>query len=90
VNRVIIRPKVRRKIGAAGLSRSGLLRLFTWLYDELEHRADKYHHNRVPGKPDQFQVRKTLFDTGIVYKFVFAVDDRQLGQLFVDDCRHGT
>lgn len=90
MTRVRLEPFVSRKIGSAGLSRTGLLRLIGWLYDELEHRADEYQHNRVPGKPDHFLVRKVHLDNGTVHKFVFSATYLQPDLLVVDECRRGT
>jgi hypothetical protein len=80
---------VNRKIGTAGLSRTGLLRLLAWIYDELENRAHDHQHNRVPGRPGHFQVRRFVSDGGRTYHFVFAVDERQAGLLRVVACRYG-
>jgi len=85
---VRIERTVRQKVGAAGFSRSAIVRVFAWVYHELENRADRHRHNRVAVRPDCFIVRKTFLDGGASHHCAFIVDDQTPDLFRVEDFTH--
>jgi hypothetical protein len=91
VTRVRLPPKVRRLMGAAGLSRNAVVRLLAWVHTGLPLQVNKFKHNRVAGRPEMFIARKVIVDGGACH-CEFHVDDQTPDLLTVEDfaCQRGT
>jgi hypothetical protein len=71
-------------MGAAGLSRNAVVRLFAWAHDVLPTVVSNFRHNRAPGRPHCFIARKVIVDSGAV-QCVFIVNDQNPDLLVVVD-----
>jgi hypothetical protein len=87
VARIRIDRKVRIKMGAAGLSRNAVVRLFAWVHTVLLDQANNYRHNRSPDRPGCFAARKVIVDGSSVLYCIFDVDDQTPSLLSVQDFR---
>jgi hypothetical protein len=77
-------------MGAAGLSRNAIVRLYAWVYTGLPKQAKQFQHNRVAGRPEFFIARKVIVDGGTRH-CEFHVNDQNPGWLMVEDfvCQGG-
>ncbi len=90
MHRVIVDRPVVTFVGACGLTRTALIRLYTQLHHELGSEADRFRSTRHPEELDlYFHYRIRVASGDLWHQFDFAVNDATAPDiLFVEAVCH--
>jgi len=89
VRRTVVPPEITRLIGECGLTRDGVVRVFTGLHGELPQRYARFRGLRHPEDDRLFFFFDAFADGDRMHTFTFHVDDSTSTEhLIVADLEH--